>query len=148
MTANSFAEANENSTAFLSPFTVVGKGTTDQGWGMVQQEAEVYRILRPVQGSAVPVFLGAVHPNRAYFYEGIQIKHFLLFSWSGDKFGWTNWTRRHWDAFNQTLQKIRGLGVDPGKVNRSSVVWDSQRRNARLVCFDHANSPRKRVHAT
>jgi hypothetical protein len=61
----------------LMPFgyTFIGKGTTNQGWEEVQREAEMYRVLRPVQGSTVPIF-----------YENAKIKHFLLLSWCGDAF--------------------------------------------------------------
>jgi hypothetical protein len=39
-------------------YTVIGKGTTSSLWKEVSREAQVYRILRKAQDSAVPVFLG------------------------------------------------------------------------------------------
>ncbi|KMP02256.1 hypothetical protein CIRG_10079 [Coccidioides immitis RMSCC 2394] len=39
-------------------YTVVGKGTTSRHWKEVSRGAEVYRVLQPLQESAVPVFLG------------------------------------------------------------------------------------------
>ncbi|CRG92859.1 hypothetical protein PISL3812_09932 [Talaromyces islandicus] len=150
-------------------YTLLGKGTTDRGWENLEWEAEVYHVLKPVQGSAVPVYLGTVHPNQSYFFEGVQIKHFLLSSWYGDRTDWINWNQRQWDIYQQTVQKIRRLGVHVGRVHQSNVFWDSQRRQARLVAFDrmklvprrhenrthtkrslavHDDPPRKRVHAT
>lgn len=50
-------------------YTVIGKGTTTKLWP-VSREAEVYRILRKAQGSAVPVFLGTVDLDVIYFLHG------------------------------------------------------------------------------
>ncbi|KAL4763679.1 uncharacterized protein BDW70DRAFT_165750 [Aspergillus foveolatus] len=45
-------------------YTIVGKATTSRRWKVVSSEADVYRILRPVQGSAIPIFLGAINLDR------------------------------------------------------------------------------------
>jgi hypothetical protein len=119
-------------------FTFIGKGTTDQGWEEVQREAEVYRVLQPVQGSAVPIFLGSIHPRQTYFYGSAKIKHFLLLSRCGDAFDWVNWNEEQWNIYRQTVREIRRCGVHPGEVHRLNVLWDSQRRHARLVGFDQA----------
>jgi hypothetical protein len=39
-------------------YTVFAKGTTSRLWKKVSREADIYRILQRVQGSAAPVFLG------------------------------------------------------------------------------------------
>lgn len=50
-------------------YTVLGKGTTPLHWPEVSREIEVYHLLRTAQGSAIPVFLGAV--DMEYFFTGL-----------------------------------------------------------------------------
>jgi hypothetical protein len=60
-------------------YTVVGKGTTSRLWKEVSREAKIYQILRKAQGSAVPVFLGAIDLELIYFLHGAgEIRHMLL----------------------------------------------------------------------
>ncbi|KAH8434443.1 uncharacterized protein LDX57_012090 [Aspergillus melleus] len=60
-------------------YTVVGKGTTPKRWRMVSREAEAYGVLKDAQGSAVPVFLGAINLAQTYFLHGAgRIRHMLL----------------------------------------------------------------------
>ncbi|KAK2744631.1 hypothetical protein FQN57_004236 [Myotisia sp. PD_48] len=52
-------------------YTIVGKGTSTYLWEKkVSREAEIYRILRKAQGSAVPVFLGTITLDHYYFVHG------------------------------------------------------------------------------
>ncbi|KAL1959042.1 hypothetical protein VTO42DRAFT_3283 [Malbranchea cinnamomea] len=67
-------------------YTIFGKGTTSYRWKDVSQEIEVYGILRKVQGSAVPVFLGAIGMAQTYYLHGIgDIQYMLLMGWAGEK---------------------------------------------------------------
>lgn len=60
-------------------YTMVGKGTTSRLWKVVSREAEIYSVLRRVQGSAVPVFLGPIDLAHIYFlHGGGEIRHMLL----------------------------------------------------------------------
>ncbi|ODM19824.1 hypothetical protein SI65_04810 [Aspergillus cristatus] len=65
-------------------YTVVGKGTTSCQWPELLREAEVYRVLQQAQGSAVPVFLGAIDLEKTSCLHGAgAIRHMLLMEWSG-----------------------------------------------------------------
>ena len=60
-------------------YTVVRKGTSTQRWNMVSREADVYQVLRQVQGSAVPVFLGKIDLAKVYFLHWAgEIRHMLI----------------------------------------------------------------------
>jgi hypothetical protein len=62
--------------------TVLGKGTKSDLRDVVSREAEVYRLLRQAQGSAVPVFLGMVNLAKFYFVHGVgKIRHMLIMAW-------------------------------------------------------------------
>ena len=66
-------------------YTVVGKGTTTGWWPEVAREADVYRILRTAQASAVPVFLGTIDLSKIYFLHGAgEIRHMLIMGWGGE----------------------------------------------------------------
>ncbi|KAJ5385589.1 hypothetical protein N7517_003500 [Penicillium concentricum] len=62
-------------------YTVVGKGTTKGLWKEVSREAQIYHILRKVQGSAVPVFLGTIDLALIYFHDTRNISHMLFMGW-------------------------------------------------------------------
>ncbi|OKL61816.1 hypothetical protein UA08_03028 [Talaromyces atroroseus] len=65
-------------------YTLIGKGTTSRLWKEVSREVEIYRILRKAQGSAVPVFIGAIDLKMVYFLHGAgEIQHMLLMAWGG-----------------------------------------------------------------
>ncbi|KAK9234555.1 hypothetical protein V1525DRAFT_452607 [Lipomyces kononenkoae] len=54
-------------------------------WNEVSREADIYRILQKAQGSAVPVFLGAIDLKMIYFlHGGAEIRHMLLMAWGGE----------------------------------------------------------------
>lgn len=53
-------------------YTVIGKGTTSTLWKEVSREAQVYRILRKTQGSAVPVFFGKIDLTKIYFLHALD----------------------------------------------------------------------------
>ena len=66
-------------------YTVVGKGTTSCQWQELLREADVYHVLQQAQGSAVPVFLGAIDMMKTYFFHGAgAIRHMLLMAWGGE----------------------------------------------------------------
>ncbi|KAK9482654.1 hypothetical protein V1527DRAFT_414887, partial [Lipomyces starkeyi] len=67
-------------------YTVIGKGATDCSWKDVRRDVEVYQVLRKVQGSAVPVFMGSTDLQLAFFLHGGScIRHMLFMSWAGDE---------------------------------------------------------------
>ncbi|KAK9486466.1 hypothetical protein V1527DRAFT_406435, partial [Lipomyces starkeyi] len=72
-------------TLFSHGYTFVGKGTTNHGWTEVRNEADVYRVLQNVQGSAVPTFLANIDLELAYFLYRCDITHMLLLSWGGEQ---------------------------------------------------------------
>jgi hypothetical protein len=61
---------------------MVGKGTTSGWWAEVACKAQFYRILRKVQASVTPVFLGTVDLAEIYFLhdkdEIREIRHMLI----------------------------------------------------------------------
>jgi hypothetical protein len=91
-------------------YTILGKGTTSRLWKELSREAEVHRILQCVQGSAVPVFLGAIDLAQPYFLHGAgEIRHMLLMGWGGESVNTPDETIRR--AISQSVKEIHTLGV-------------------------------------
>lgn len=90
-------------------YTFVGKGTTSSFWHTVSREAIFHQILDRAQGSALPVFLGAIDLAQSYFLHGAgEIQHILLMSWGGDPLTKSQWqTKLH--AVKQSHSKIHEL---------------------------------------
>lgn len=120
-------------------YTVVGKGTTGRLWPEVSREAEVYRILRKAQGSAVPVFLGAIDLDMIYFLHGAgEIRHMLLMAWGGESV-----SRRLEQSAEPELhveirrsrKEIESLGVVHGDFRADNVLWNAELRRILIIDF-------------
>ncbi|KAK9369507.1 hypothetical protein V1509DRAFT_638641 [Lipomyces kononenkoae] len=93
-------------------YTVVGKGTTSELWKEVSREADVYRVLQKAQGSAVPVFLGAIDLKMIYFlHGGAEIRHMLLMAWGGKDASGLEHSEALLREIWRTEKEIRALGV-------------------------------------
>ncbi|KAJ6116115.1 hypothetical protein N7523_005612 [Penicillium sp. IBT 18751x] len=125
-------------------YTCIGKGTPDELQGDTLREAEVYGALRCYQGSAVPVYMGAIDIQRIFFvHPKICTKHMLLLFWAGDPIDITqialgealeSYRRAAW-AVKKTINGY--TSIHPG-----NILWDSRRRQIQLVNFD---SPKCRL---
>jgi len=118
-------------------YTVVGKGTTDRLWEEVSKEAMIYRILRKVQGSAVPVFLGTIDLAMPYFLHGAsEIRHMLLMSWGGEKIGKSEFPADLDHELRRSKNEIRSLGVVHGDLHDGNMLWNSELKRILIIDFD------------
>jgi len=116
-------------------YTFVGKGTTSSLWHIVSREAMFYKILDSVQGSVVPVFLGAIDMAQSYFLHGAgEIQHMLLMSWGGEPLAESQWeTKLH--AVKRSHGKIHKLGVRHGDVRPPNTLWNSELNRVLIIDF-------------
>ncbi|KAE8386924.1 hypothetical protein BDV23DRAFT_133400 [Aspergillus alliaceus] len=117
-------------------YTVVGKGTTSRLWKEVSREADVYSILSRAQGSAVPVFLGAINLAKIYFLHGAgEIRHMLLMAWGGEPISRVE----HAEAFRPEIWKseeeIRSLGVLRLDLRSDNILWNAELKRALIINF-------------
>ncbi|KAI2786805.1 hypothetical protein POX_g09199 [Penicillium oxalicum] len=134
-------------------YTIVGKGTTSGLWGKVSREAEVYTALKRVQGSAVPVFLGAINLAQIYFvHRAGSIRHMLLMGWGGESVGRTGLDRTVQHAISQSEKEIRRLGVVHHDLRQDNILWNAELRRALIIDFDwctfHSRLQRRRSGAS
>ena len=117
-------------------YTMVGKGTTSYLWDIVSREAEVYRFLRQVQGSAVPVFLGVVNLAKFYFLHGAgEIRHMLIMAWGGEAIHEKERDPIVSREIARSVHEIRSLGVLHGDLRSENILWNTELGRAMVIDF-------------
>ncbi|KAF5856131.1 hypothetical protein ETB97_007835 [Aspergillus alliaceus] len=117
-------------------YTLVGKGTTSRLWNEVSREADIYRILSKVQGSAVPVFLGAIDLAKIYFLDGAgAIRHMLLMSWGGEPISKIQLDEAIKHEISRSQKKIRSLGVLHQDLRPDNFLWNAELGRVLIIDF-------------
>ncbi|OJJ47661.1 hypothetical protein ASPZODRAFT_1739647 [Penicilliopsis zonata CBS 506.65] len=117
-------------------YTVVGKGTTSRLWKEVSREAEVYQVLRKVQGLVVPVFLGAIDLEMVYFLHGAgEIQHMLLMAWGGESIE----PGEKRAEIARSVKKIRKLGVVHGDLRLQNLLWNHELGRVMIIDFHRSH---------
>ncbi|KAE8361555.1 hypothetical protein BDV27DRAFT_160604 [Aspergillus caelatus] len=117
-------------------YTVVGKGTTSYRWNEVKREADIYRILRRVQGRAVPVFLGTIDLAMIYFLEGAgRIRHMLLMAWGGEPINKLEDVGSIRHEISRSQKEIRSLGVLHQDLRPDNMLWNAEQGRVLIVDF-------------
>ncbi|KAK9368215.1 hypothetical protein V1509DRAFT_624596 [Lipomyces kononenkoae] len=117
-------------------YTVVGKGTTSRLWSEVSREADVYRVLKKAQGSAVPVFLGTIDLEKIYFlHGGGQIRHMLLMAYGGETTSKLEHSQALFHEIRRSRRDIGALGVEHGDLRFDNVLWNEELGRALIIDF-------------
>ncbi|KAJ5159176.1 uncharacterized protein N7500_008827 [Penicillium coprophilum] len=126
-------------TCIVYGYTVVGKGTTSNLWKQVSSEAQVYRILRKAQGSAVPVFLGTIDLAKIYFlHRAGEICHMLIMGWGGEntaEMEMEPWLSRE---IQRSTKEIEALGVIHDDLRYDNILWNKELGRALIIDFHRA----------
>ncbi|KAL1977395.1 hypothetical protein VTN31DRAFT_254 [Thermomyces dupontii] len=117
-------------------YTIVGKGTTSGLWEEVSREAEIYRVLRKVQGSAVPVFLGAIDMDQTYFLHGAgRIQHMLLMGWGGEKINSVDANSQLSQEISRSKNQLRLCGVVHYDLRLDNMLWNEELGRVLIIDF-------------
>ncbi|KAJ5087271.1 hypothetical protein N7456_010887 [Penicillium angulare] len=117
-------------------YTVLGKGTTSSLWKEVSKEKDVYHILRAAQGSAVPVFWGAIDLENIFFLHNAgPICHMLIMGWAGEntaKMEITPSLRREIKRSNKEIEALRIIHKD---LRCENILWNEELGRAMIIDF-------------
>ncbi|KAJ5716192.1 hypothetical protein N7493_008103 [Penicillium malachiteum] len=128
-------------------YTVIGKGTTSRLWKEVSPEADIYRVLQRAQGSAVPVFLGAINLAKTYFLHGAGgIRHMLLMGWGGESVGHTTLDKNVQNAISRSVKEIRQCGVVHQDLRPENILWNAELERALIIDFHLCTIDRRPRH--
>ncbi|KAK1622696.1 hypothetical protein BDP81DRAFT_440654 [Colletotrichum phormii] len=127
-------------------YTFVSKGTVRAFIKDLEHEAAVYERLRPIQGTHVPVFLGAIdlRPlNRTYYYDHrVYVVHMTFLSWGGHDLSTIegvsggDW---HLEAMAmQSLGAIHCQGVVHKDVRKENMVFNKEINGIMVIDFERA----------
>jgi len=127
-------------------YTFVCKGTVRAFIQDLEHEAAVYERLRPVQGTGVPVFLGAIDLrsiNRTYHYDHrVDIIYMMFLSWGGDSLYEVQIgerERRLLDAsLSRVLRAVHQQGVVHEDVRRPNILRNPETGDVMLIDFERA----------
>ncbi|PYH88143.1 hypothetical protein BO71DRAFT_423891 [Aspergillus ellipticus CBS 707.79] len=116
-------------------YTMIGKETTSQRWDEVSREVEVYRVLQKAQGSAVPIFPGAINLHKFYFVHGVaEIRHMLIMAWGGEPIRISH-DEMIAHEIDRSKNEILSLGVVHQDLRLDSILWNAEFGRALIIDF-------------
>ncbi|POR32435.1 Uncharacterized protein TPAR_07370 [Tolypocladium paradoxum] len=122
-------------------YTFVSKGTVSAFIRDLRHEAAVYERLRPVQGVAVPVFLGSIDlrdMRKVYYYDHrVYIVHLTFLSWGG--LSAVRAAKMPLAAeVERALRSIHGQWVVHGDVREANVLVNPETQTIMIIDFERA----------
>ncbi|KAH2020787.1 hypothetical protein KXV43_002563 [Aspergillus fumigatus] len=122
-------------------YTFVGKGTTYSS----VFEGDVYRKLRHLQGSAVPVYLGDIHLQRNVYCLGPKriIVHMSLMAYGGVSLE-TSGRRDLNEHIALTKAEIQEAGVEHLDQRPANMLWNAEAQRVMFIDFGRAAINEKR----
>ena len=120
-------------------YTIIGKGTPPHYVADLRMENAVYDRLHEIQGTVVPVYLGAIDSPRRYFYDlDVDIYHWLLMSFAG-----TALTLPEFEAYRPSVdaiqERLMQYGIAHSDISPYNVLWDEQAKKLMMIDFERIN---------
>ena len=120
-------------------YVLVAKGTVRAFVPDMLYEAQVYRCLETLQGTAIPVCFGYIRlRSRYYLTLGVKIRHMLLMSWGGEMID-DKITEDHYEV-QKTVQEVLQAGINQGDLRSANLLWNEERRRIMLIDFERATA--------
>ena len=121
-------------------YTLIGKGTVRAFARDLRHEGGIYRQIRTLQGTVVPVCLGNIDCIYPYDLDiDVEIVHFLLLSWAGLALDFWEYADRKVEVI-ELENKLRALGVEHEDQRCYNVLRDQQHGQLMLIDFERATT--------
>ncbi|MCJ1240912.1 hypothetical protein MMC14_008916 [Varicellaria rhodocarpa] len=118
-------------------YVLVAKGTVRAFVPDMLYEAQVYRCLETLQGTAIPVCFGYIRlRSRYYLTLGVKIRHMLLMSWGGEMID-DKMAEDHYEI-QKTVQEVLQAGINQADLRSANLLWNEERRRIMLIDFERA----------
>jgi hypothetical protein len=106
-----------------------------------KHELNVYDCIRPLQGVAVPVYIGAMEPKCDYWCEGEKTIYMMVMSWAGVRpdYGIVNNAdskRNYKQEAEGCLQKIRNAGANLDYIAWRNFLWNEELNSLIAIDFE------------
>ena len=124
-------------------YTMIGKGTSPHYVPDLRSENAVYNHLGEIQGTVIPVCLGAIDSPRCYFYDvGVDIHYWLLMSFAGRSL-----TTAEFDAWRPSVdamdKKLTEYGIIHWDISPNNILWDEQAKKLMVIDLERTTFVRK-----
>ncbi|KAG8422115.1 hypothetical protein J3459_010700 [Metarhizium acridum] len=127
-------------------YTFIGKGTPAPLIKRLENEAGIYKRLKHMQGTSIPVFLGAVDlrpMNKIYYYDHrVYIVHVTFFSWGGRTLSSlelpSGLSKRLTDGACQSIRAMHSKGVVHNDIRQPNMLYNPDTKRIMIIDFDRA----------
>lgn len=121
-------------------YTFVGKGTVQPLVPALEFEADMYKRMEPIQGKAIPVYLGSINLASAFHLTTrTAIVHLMLLSWAGEEvWGCEIKSQRKLYETLRSYYEVAAMGVQQGDLRNPNVLWNYELDRAILIDFEFA----------
>ena len=114
-------------------YTMIGKGTPPHYVPDLRIENAVYDHLDEIQGTVIPVCLGAIDSPRCYFYDvGVDIYHWLLMSFAGRSLEDAEFDAREPDVY-ALQEKLMENGTVHRDISPHNILRDEQAKKLMVI---------------
>ncbi|CCE32309.1 uncharacterized protein CPUR_06169 [Claviceps purpurea 20.1] len=136
-------------TLFAYGYTFVGKDAVPANVKSLQHESNIYKQLEPIQGSHVPVFLGAIDlrkMNKHYWVDfRVHVVHFMFLSWGGHHVEQDEMVKleiprsRLIEEAEQAMDSVHEKGVIHQDVRWENVLFNPETKGVMVIDFERSD---------
>ena len=124
-------------------YTMIGKGTPPHYVADLRTEKAVYDRLHEIQGTVIPVCLGAIYSPRRYFYDiDVPIFYWLLMSHAGKSLNPAEFEARK-PSVDAMYKKLMQCGIAHRDISPNNILWDEQANKLMVIDFERVGFVRK-----
>ena len=124
-------------------YTVAAKATVFAFVTDLKHEQAVYKSLRTLQGTYVPVCLGGIDLLVPYYHRGVELIHMMFMAWGGEALGGCRQILAHVEKdvsqmAAEGMEAMHALGVLHRDVATRNMLWNEECGRVMFVDFERS----------